>query len=206
MLRFTPLLFAAALLAQPAQAGVKYTWQQVETSSSMPGKLNLELVFSEKAVELGGLSLNFNNNCQFGGACLSKQDSLLSLRYSYDGVNTIDYHHESKPKNVFDHIVLAMTFQPDGLLSGSLFAVTGESHFHMASTGSLFRMIEANSDQPWGCGVPNRQCSGATGLLRAELPQGEVPEPSSAALAGLGLLAAWFGLGRKGRGRAKLPA
>lgn len=202
MLRFTPLLFAAALLAQPVQAGVKYSWQQVEASSSMPGKLNLELVFSEQAVGQGSLNLNIRNNCHVGGSCDFTQDSLLSLRYSFDGVNVIDYHHTSKPKMYYDHIDLAMTFQPDGLLSGSLFASNGESDFSMASTGSLFKMIRADSDQPTGCGFQFPQCSGATGLLSAQLPQGEVPEPSSAALAGLGLLAAWLGLRRKGRGQA----
>ncbi|HAK90917.1 MAG TPA: PEP-CTERM sorting domain-containing protein, partial [Massilia timonae] len=43
MLRITPLLFAAALLAQPAQAAVTYSWQQVEASESMPPGLNFEL-------------------------------------------------------------------------------------------------------------------------------------------------------------------
>lgn len=202
MLRITPLLFAAALLAQPAQAGVKYTWQQVEASSSMPANLNLELVLSNKAIKQGSLDLDIRNECEFG-TCQFTQNDLLSLRYWYgspDGsggaVNLIDYGYRTEHYGFFDHIRLDLTFQPDGLLSGSISANNGESDFYMRSNGSLFAMISANSDQGGGCGFQYPDCSGSTGLLV------EVPEPSSAALAGLGLFAAWFARRRKGRAQA----
>lgn len=196
MLRFTPLLLAAALLAQPAQAAVTYTWQQVEASNSMPANLNLELRFADKAVKQGSLSLNVMNDCNFGGSCEVQQDSLISLRYWYGAPgaaaeNLIDYRYSSNPNGFYDHIVLDLTFLPGGLLSGSLFASNGSSDFVLSSTGSLFSVVRADSDEEGGCGMLYPDCSGSTGRLV------EVPEPSSAALAGLGLLAAWFGRRRK---------
>lgn len=199
---FIPLLFSAALLAQPAQAGVTYVWQQVEASSSMPANLNLELVFSSKAVAQGRLDLEILNDCLIG-TCEFQQDSLLSLRYWYAAPelrssthNLIEYHYSKAPAVFFDHIHLDLTFLPNGMLSGSIFANNGESNFLMSSAGSLFTMIRASSDQGDGCGFAYPECAGATGLLVA------VPEPSSAALAGLGLLAAWSVRRRKGPARA----
>jgi len=196
MLRITPLLFAAALLAQPAEAGVKYTWQQIEASDSMPANLNLELVFSNKAVNQGNLSLNIGNECQFG-SCEFTQESLLSLRYWYGapdsagGANLIEYGYRTEVNGLFQGIQLQLDFLSDGKLSGSILANNGSSDFRMNSVGSLFTMVSANSDEEWGCGFEYPECSGSTGLLA------EVPEPSSAALAGLGLVAAWFGRRRK---------
>jgi len=202
MLRFTPLLFAAALLAQPAQAAVTYTWQQVAASSSMPANLNLELRFSDEAVKQGSLSLDIDNQCHFGGSCEVQQNSLISLRYwygspgAYGGDNLIDYRYSSKPNGFYDRIVLDLSFLPGGLLSGSLLASNGSSDFVMSSVGSLFTMERADSDEEGGCGFAYPDCSGSTGRLV------EVPEPSSAALAGLGLFAAWFARRRKGAAQA----
>ncbi|WP_137173952.1 PEP-CTERM sorting domain-containing protein [Massilia sp. HP4] len=203
MLRFTPLLFAAALLAQPAEAAVTYTWQQIDASSAMPANLNLRLVFSDNAVRQGKLTLDIMNDCNYGGSCDFEQDSLLSLHYWYGakdapqkGVNLIDFGYRSKPKMFHDHIALDLTFLPDGMLSGWISANNGESDFAMESVGSLFTVSVARSDQPDGCGMEFPECAGSTGLLV------EVPEPSSAALAGLGVLAGWFARRRKGQARA----
>lgn len=199
MLRIIPLLFAAALLSQPAEAGVMYTWQQVKASETMPANLNLELVFSNAAVKQGSLNLNIGNECQFG-SCQFTQDSLLSLRYWYGasdpagGANLIDYGYRTQVSGMFQGIQLKLDFLPEGVLSGSIRANNGESDFFMESAGSLFTMVRANSDQQWGCGRQNPTCSGSTGLLAVE-----VPEPSSAALAALGLAAAWFGRRRKSK-------
>ena len=199
---FIPLLFSAALLAQPAQAGVTYVWQQVEASSSMPPNLNLELVFSHAAIKQGSLRLDILNDCN-ANHCDFTNRGLLSLRYWYGepdapelGVNLIDYRYDRVSRFGIDIIRLNMTFLPGGLLSGSLYANNSDSDFGMASVGPLFRVGRASSDQGEGCGFEYPECSGATGLLVA------VPEPSSAALAGLGLLAAWSVRRRKGPARA----
>lgn len=199
MLRITPLLFAAALLAQPAQAAVTYSWQQVEAGDSMPPGLNLELVFSDAAVAQGSLYLDFTNMCDLAGPCLNPQDSLLSLRYWYEEPfsgdyrhNYIDYGYRQLPQHYYDKIKLDVTFLPGGLLSGDIFATDGNSHFTLGSSGSLFTVLNAHSDEPFGCAYERPACSGSTGLLVGEPLEGEVPEPSSVLLAGLGLAAAWL--------------
>jgi len=201
MLRMSTLLFAAAMLAQPAQAGVTYSWQGLSTSESMPTGINLELVFSEEAVAQGNLSLSFMNECHLGDPCLDPQDSLLSVRYWIDDpeapgeqFNLIEFGYRDRPRYDLDYIEMNVTFLAGGLLSGSMFVLDGNSDFSLESLGSVFNVVGAHSDEPYGCGFynPYGECTGATGLLRAEGSQGEVPEPSSAAIAALGLAAAWF--------------
>jgi len=197
MLRITSVLFAAALLAQPVQAGVMYSWHQTAASDTMPKGMNLELVFSDKAVAQGSLKLDFETACWIG-ECYDPQDSLLSLRYwideDGDGTrrNYINYGYRSMPQSGFgDRIMLDLSFLPGGYLSGSLLANDTNSDFEMKSNGSTFELLVARSDEG-PCSFFGPPCSGELGQLRAE-----VPEPSSAAIAGLGLLAAWFGRRRR---------
>lgn len=198
MSRITHTLLLAAVLAQPAQAAVTYSWQQIDASSSMPTGLNLELEFSEQAVATGQLALNIRNQCDIGPPCLDPQDSLLALRYWYDDPvdggrhNVIDYGYRSLPRHYGDRIILNLSFLPDGKLGGDIFASDGNSDFQMASQGALFTMLRANSDEFFGCGFAYPNCAGATGELLAEQAPGEVPEPATGAMVGLGLLATWF--------------
>jgi len=200
MTRISPIvLLLAAALALPAQAAVTYSWQQVSASTSMPTGLNLELAFSEEAVAAGTLSLNIRNECDIGPPCIDPQSSLLSLRYWFDDPyisgqhNLIDYGYRTPPRNYYDRVVVDLTFLSGGLLGGSIFASDGNSDFRMVSQGALFSVTDANSDEPFGCGVQYPQCSGATGMLMAAAQEAvEVPEPATGAIVGLGLVAAWF--------------
>lgn len=206
MSRITPLLFAAALLAQPAQAAVTYSWHEVSTSASSPPGLNMELVFSSDAVAQGSLELDFVNMCDLGEPCLDNQDSLLSLRYWYDDpwaengrANFIDYGYRKLPEHYFDQIRLKVSFQPGGLLNGYIYANDGNSHVEIESQGRLFKVLDAHSDEPFGCAYQYDPCSGSTGYLTSVPIEGEVPEPSSVLLAGLGLAAIGFARRRPAR-------
>jgi len=203
-------LLLAATLALPAQAAVTYSWQQVSASSSMPTGLNLELAFSEEAVANGALYLNIRNECDIGPPCIDPQSSLLSLRYWFDDPyvsgqhNLIDYGYRTPPRNYYDRIVMDLTFLAGGLVGGSIFASDGNSDFRMVSQGALFSVTDANSDEPFGCGVEYPDCSGASGMLVAAAREvTEVPEPATGAIVGLGLVAAWFVRRRQFAGASK---
>lgn len=200
MLRITSVLFAAALLAQPAEAGVMYKWHQTSASEMMPAGMHLELEFSDAAVKQGRLNLDIDTACWMG-ECIDPQDSLLALRFWFNeagedgGVirrSYINYRYREWPQNGYgDTISLDLTFMPGGLLSGSVRANDTNSDFWVQSAGSTFEVIRTASDGG-PCSFEYPECSGELGQLRAE-----VPEPSSAAIAGLGLLAAWFGRRRR---------
>jgi hypothetical protein len=199
MLRITSVVFAAALLAPPAEADVMYTWHQTAASENMAGPMSLEMVFSDAAVKAGQLTLDFEAGCGIG-QCLYPQDSLLSLKFwlnedkgdgTFRRLNYIDFQYLTYPQYGSDAISLDLNFLANGRLSGSILVNDANSYFIMQSFGTTFQMLETRSD--FGpCGEMDVTCYGEEGELRAE-----VPEPSSAAIAGLGLLAAWFGRRRR---------
>lgn len=207
MLRMTTLIAAAAMLASPAEAGVVYTWQQVKASDTMQTGLHLELVFSDKAVASGSVSLDFRNDCYGGPPCYHPQDSLLSLRYWYeqrmwDGsvqeFNLIQFGHRDQPRFWGDHIQMNIAFLTGGTLSGGILANDGNTDFLMQSDGNLFELLRTSSDEGNPCGTEYPDiCGGESGLLLATDVVREVPEPSGVLLTGLGLLAAWFARRRR---------
>jgi len=195
MVRLTSVLFAAALLAQPVQAGVMYSWHQTAASNTMPAGMNMELVFSHQAVARGKLRLDIDTDCGYG-ACFDPQASLLALRFWFDGDggrrSYINYGYRSMPQSgIGDSIELDLQFMAGGLLSGSIYANDTNSDFRLQSAGTVFELMSTNSDGG-PCSFDFASCGGELGELRAA-----IPEPSSAAIAGLGLLAAWFGRRRR---------
>jgi len=206
MLRTLSCLLAAALVSQPASAEVIYTWRQAYAAPTMPPGLNIELVFSDAAVARGSLQLEVHNRCYETFPCIDEQDSLLSLRYWYEGVwpdgsaavwNYIDYEYRSAPRYWSDYVNLDIRFLPGGLLDGSIRANDSNSDFVMESSGGVFTMLAARSDEYFGCGYLNPDCHGSRGLLLDSRVAQPVSEPALPALAALGALAAWFGRRRR---------
>lgn len=195
MLRKILALAATACFAQAASADVLYTWQQVEHSPFVPPNLHLELVFTDAAVASGAVSIELANFCQIGEVCEHQQDSLLALRYWYDSpdedrrLNYINYNHGDETRFGRQLISMTLQFLPDGYLSGSIMANDSNSDFHFTSSGRIFTMMSANSDEPWGCGFAYPDCAGERGVLRTgDQP---LPEPAGLATLAIGALAGW---------------
>lgn len=208
MLRRLSSLLVAAVLSQPVCAEVIYTWKESHASPDMPPGLRLELVFSDSAVARGSLALEVHNRCYETEPCIDPQDSLLSLRYWYDGVwpdgsaaqwNLIHYDYRSHPRYYSDYLFLDIRFLPGGLLGGTIRANDSNSDFLMESQDSLFTVMSARSDEYFGCGGVSPDCHGARGMLvdtRAPLP---IPEPPLTALGVIGILGAWLARRRGSR-------
>lgn len=205
MLHKVSVLLLTAALAQPAAAGALYTWHQTQASANMPPGLHIEMVFSDAAVAKGKLALEVDNQCMYGEPCLDPQDSLLSLRYWFDGKdwdgspvkwNYIEYGYRSMPRYFGDRLSLDISFLPGGFLSGVIWANDGNSDFRVESSGRIFTVTAARSDEAEGCGWLRPDCFGEQGFLREENGQ-EVPEPPVAALGAIGLLGAWFARRRR---------
>ncbi len=206
MLRTLPLLLAAALVSQAASAEVIYTWRQAHAAPNMPAGLNLELVFSDAAVAQGSLFLEVHNRCYETEPCIDEQDSLLSLRYWYDGVwpdgspaewNLMHYDYRRWPRYWSDYVYMDVRFLPGGLLGGTIRANDSHSDFLMESSGGLFTMLSAHSDEFFGCGEVYPDCHGSRGLLLDTRVEQPVPEPALPALAAIGAVGAWFALRRR---------
>jgi hypothetical protein len=203
MFRKILCLAATALLTQAASANVVYTWQQVEHVDSMPDGLRLELTFTDAAVAATALTLDVQNRCWYGD-CGEQQDSLVSLRYWYAGAdgaqewNLIDYRYRDETRPGLQRLSMALQFEADGFLSGTIMVNDGASDFTMQSDGTVFRLLWAHSDQPAACGDARFSCTGERGELRSGVPgmeqpqDEELPEPGSLAMLAAGGLAGWF--------------
>ncbi|WP_202033872.1 PEP-CTERM sorting domain-containing protein [Massilia sp. Dwa41.01b] len=196
------LLAAASLslFCASSHAGVIYEWQP--TNEETPRGITLQLEFDEATVNSGAFSFNL---ADYLGAHKRPRQGLLSLTYSFDAENG-DGLMSYSSRTGFDSgygpdalLELDLRFGSDGLLSGYIYANDTEHHVGLDSSGSLFTVFTANSDAGMGgagCGwTTDVECGGASGYLRQTgitptVPAGEVPEPASLALLGLGVLAA----------------
>lgn len=178
---------ACLLLPLASQAGVIYEWRA--TNDGTPRNITFQLEFTQETVDSGAFSFVV----PFGDYTASYPDSgLLSLLYTFPG--TAGYMSYQPPtekfRNGLGHLNMNIRFEAGGYLSGSIYANDANSHIDLRSDGTLFTIVDANSDAAMpGAGCGRLPCGGATGFLR-DVRMNEVPEPHALALFGLGAIAA----------------
>lgn len=193
-----PWLAAAgmALLPLSGNAGVVYEWHAL--NDQVPWGITLALEFDRKTVRSGAFDFALPY-----GTEKPTRSGLLGMEYSFPSTFDEGLMHYTR-KEAFRFGIgefrMHLRFEADGFLSGYIYANDGEHHFEMASSGTTFAILDANSDAGMdlaGCGWTTEVvCAGAAGVIR-QTRITQVPEPGTAALFGLGLLAAY----RTGRRR-----
>lgn len=185
------------LLPLASQAGVIYEWRSLNNET--PRGITLQLEFDSSTIDSGAFSFSMNQEYYFDEQPAGT--GLLGLRYSFPGAyESMTYSWESGFENGLGSLDIDISFEHGGYLSGYIYANNAQHHFMMASTGQVFTILDANSDQGmpgadcgWTIGV---DCTGASGEIRRTENRltgtrlTEIPEPGSLALMGIGLLAA----------------
>jgi hypothetical protein len=183
------------LLPLASQAGVVYEWQTLNDET--PRGITLQLEFDQTTIDSGTFSFAMNQD-YFEDQ--SSDTGLLGLRYSFPGAaQSMRYSWKDGFENGLGMLDLQLRFEAGGFLSGTISANNSQHHFMMTSTGNIFTVLDANSDQGmpfadcgWTVGI---DCVGASGHIQRTAASVaplliEVPEPGSLALFGAGLLAA----------------
>lgn len=181
------------LLPLASQAGVIYEWRALNDET--PLNMTLQLEFEQSTVDSGAFSYVFQQDYDF----VEPGFGLVGLHYAFPGASeAMRYSWQSGFANRLGYLEMELTFAPGGFLSGYIHANDTQHHFTMLSTGNVFTVQDANSDQGMegaGCGwTLDIPCAGASGEIRLAGPATRqavaIPEPGSLALLGIGLLGA----------------
>jgi len=182
MVNFKTCVAAAlCLTALSSHAGVIYEWHPITNES--PKDFALTLEFDEETVRTGSIDLSISRS-GVGGGYIFPDSGLISLRYPR-GMFEFSPRVPSS-SNLGESVGMHLNFEPGGLLSGYVRGSNYQEQFYIASIGTLFTVLDANSDSPMlNCPMPRAyQCAGATGEMR------QVPEPMPLALLAVGAAAA----------------
>lgn len=189
-------LAALALCLAPlaSHAGVVYQW--VATNTETPWDITFEMEFDSRTVANGTYRLDLDYDHAAGYGVRVPRSGLLALRYTFPGLsNPMEYTARDRRGFSFERglLNLDLHFGADGFLSGSIYANDTNSHIDLASSGNIFTVLDANSDEGMpsaGCALyADLPCQGASGYFQ-RVASNDVPEPASIALVAAGLLAA----------------
>ncbi|QOY92384.1 PEP-CTERM sorting domain-containing protein [Massilia sp. UMI-21] len=192
-MKLASLIAAAACLLVPltGHAGVVYQWRPLDGNPPLDFALKLE--FTRQAVDSGSFSFQLP---YMDSAPSYPELGLVAFQYAFPGMGMpMDYRpQEQQFRSGLGMLDMELRFEAGGYLSGWIHANDQNSHIMLQSSGALFTVLDANSDEGmegagcgWTTGLP---CSGATGFLQGVQQQNgqAVPEPRTLALFGLGIL------------------
>jgi hypothetical protein len=164
-----------------AQANTIYTWHG--NNNAPPYDIMVQLELTDDVIAAGKFKFNSEN---YGTL---PETGMRNFSYTYPGdPAAITLWAGQGYFRAFATLMLDLTFDTDGALSGYIEARNFNNEISLAGTSGLFTIAHANADAGLvGVGCAHWvDCTGGTGTFSAY--SYTVPEPGSLALIGLGML------------------